>query len=145
MKQAINVLLWSRVFKLRIDLQSYRAYKWSIKRPQCASQILCTINEKNEQDTKQPRLRSYLLKTTSFPAAWAVSNKLGINFWYLYGAIMEHDKCTVSKIDISFLLVLLYQNCSNISFDFQQKYPADCTDFHEEEIRITTENVHSEL
>ncbi|KOX72386.1 hypothetical protein WN51_01485 [Melipona quadrifasciata] len=101
-------------------LKSYRAYKWSIKRPQCASQILCTINEKNEQDTKQPRLRSYLLKVTSFPAAWAVSNKLETNFWNLYGAIVEHDKCA-------------------------QKYPADCTDFHEEEIRITTENVHSEL
>ncbi|KAK9294600.1 hypothetical protein QLX08_010826 [Tetragonisca angustula] len=101
-------------------LKSYRAYKWSIKRPQCASQILCTVNEKNEQDTKQPRLRSYLTKVTSFPAAWAVSNKLGTNFWNLYGAIMEHDKCA-------------------------QKYPADCTDFHEEEVRITTESVHSEL
>ncbi|XP_017889842.1 uncharacterized protein LOC108630832 isoform X2 [Ceratina calcarata] len=101
-------------------LKSYRAYKWAIKRPQCASQILCTINEKNEQDKDQPPLRSGLLKVTSFPSAWAVSNKLGINFWSLYGAIMEHDRCV-------------------------QKYPADCTDFHEEEIRITTESVHSEL
>ncbi|XP_050593896.1 uncharacterized protein LOC126923966 [Bombus affinis] len=101
-------------------LQSYRAYKWAIKMPQCASQILCTINERNEQDTEQPRLRSILLKATSFPAGWAVSYKLGTNFWILYGAIMEHDKCT-------------------------QRYPADCTDFHEEEIRIKTENIHSEL
>ncbi|CAK9824743.1 hypothetical protein ANTRET_LOCUS2861 [Anthophora retusa] len=101
-------------------LKSYRAYKWAIKRPECASQILCTINEKNEQDKEQPRLRSGLLKITSFPAAWAVSNTLGTNFWTLYGAIMEHDGCI-------------------------QQYPADCTDFHEEEVRITTENVHSEL
>ncbi|XP_043789013.1 uncharacterized protein LOC122712977 isoform X1 [Apis laboriosa] len=101
-------------------LKSYRAYKWAIKRPQCASQILCTINEKNELDQEQPRLRSVMSKMTSFPAAWAVSNKLGTNFWTLYGAIMEHDMCI-------------------------QKYPADCTDFHEEEIRITTENIHSEL
>lgn len=101
-------------------LKSYRAYKWAIKRPQCASQILCTINEKNELDQEQPRLRNVMSKITSFPAAWAVSNKLGTNFWTLYGAIMEQDICI-------------------------QKYPADCTDFHEEEIRITTENIHSEL
>ncbi|XP_076376749.1 uncharacterized protein LOC143259218 [Megalopta genalis] len=101
-------------------LKSYRAYKWSIKRPQCASQILCTINEKNEQDKQQSPLRNSVLKATSYPAAWAVSNKLGTSFWALYGAITEHDKCV-------------------------QKYPAICTDFHEEEIRVTTESVHSEL
>ncbi|XP_076295091.1 uncharacterized protein LOC143216149 [Lasioglossum baleicum] len=101
-------------------LKAYRAYKWAIKRPQCASQILCTINEKNEQDKQQSPLRSGLLKATSYPAAWAVSNKLGTSFWTLYGAISEHDKCV-------------------------QKYPANCTDFHEEEIRVTTESVHSEL
>ncbi|KOC59235.1 hypothetical protein WH47_11311 [Habropoda laboriosa] len=101
-------------------LKSFRAYKWAIKRPECASQVLCTINEKNEQDKDQPLLRSGLLKITSFPAAWAVSNSLGSNFWTVYGAIMEHDGCIL-------------------------KYPADCTDFHEEEVRITTENVHSEL
>lgn len=81
-----------------INFQSYRAYKWAIKRPQCASQILCTINEKNELDQEQPRLRSVMSKMTSFPAAWAVSNKLGTNFWTLYGAIMEHDMCIVSNI-----------------------------------------------
>ena len=101
-------------------LKSYRAYKWSIKRPQCASQILCTINEVNEQDSSQSPLRRGLLRVTSFPAAWAVSNKLGSSFWVLYGAIMEHDRCI-------------------------QKYPADCTEFHEEEIRVTTESTHSEL
>ncbi|XP_043247949.1 uncharacterized protein LOC122394857 [Colletes gigas] len=100
-------------------LKSYRAYKWAIKMPQCASQILCTINE-NEQNEKQSPLRSGLLKVTSFPTAWAVSNKLGTSFWLLYGAITEQDRCV-------------------------QKYPADCTEFHEEEIRVTTESVHSEL
>nr|XP_012143894.1 PREDICTED: uncharacterized protein LOC100875751 [Megachile rotundata]XP_012143896.1 PREDICTED: uncharacterized protein LOC100875751 [Megachile rotundata]XP_012143897.1 PREDICTED: uncharacterized protein LOC100875751 [Megachile rotundata] len=101
-------------------LKSYRAYKWAIKRPQCASQILCTINEQNDKDHTKSRLQSGLLKVTSFPAAWAVSNKVGTNFWTLYGAIMDHEKCV-------------------------EKYPAECTDFHEEEIRITTESVHSEL
>ncbi|KZC14971.1 PREDICTED: uncharacterized protein LOC107193098 [Dufourea novaeangliae] len=101
-------------------LKSYRAYKWSIKRPQCASQILCTINEMNEQDKEQSPLRSGILKATSYPAAWAVSNKLGTSFWTLYGAITEHSRCI-------------------------QKYPAACTEFHEEEIRVTTESTHSEL
>ncbi|XP_070170520.1 uncharacterized protein [Polyergus mexicanus] len=103
------------------SLKVYRAYKWATKVPHCASQILCTINEKSQQDdNKESRLRSSLLMTASFPAAWAVSNKLGINFWSLYGAIMEREGCI-------------------------SKYPADCTVFHEEEIRATTENIHNEL
>ncbi|KAL0129867.1 hypothetical protein PUN28_001852 [Cardiocondyla obscurior] len=106
-------------------LKSYRAYKWATKVPHCASQILCTINEKSQQREDDgnevfARVRSVLLRVASFPAAWAVSNKLGINFWPLYGAIMEQDGCI-------------------------NKYPADCTAFHEEEIRVTTENIHSEL
>ncbi|KAL6253416.1 hypothetical protein P5V15_005570 [Pogonomyrmex californicus] len=102
-------------------LKSYRAYKWATKVPHCASQILCTINERSQQDENtETRVRSGLLRVASFPAAWAVSNKLGINFWSLYGAIMENEGCI-------------------------SKYPADCTAFHEEEIRVTTENIHSEL
>ncbi|XP_067210027.1 uncharacterized protein [Linepithema humile] len=102
-------------------LKSYRAYKWATKVPHCASQILCTINEKSQQDdSNESRVRSGLLKVASFPAAWGVSHKLGINFWSLYGAIMENDGCI-------------------------SKYPADCTAFHEEEIRVTTENIHNEL
>lgn len=82
-----------------IYFQAYRAYKWAIKMPHCASQILCTINEKSPQeDTKESRLRSGLLKVASFPAAWTVSNTLGINFWSLYGAIMEQENCIVSKL-----------------------------------------------
>ncbi|XP_011869454.1 PREDICTED: uncharacterized protein LOC105562899, partial [Vollenhovia emeryi] len=106
-------------------LKSYRAYKWATKVPHCASQILCTINEKSQQREDDgneifARVRSALLRVASFPAAWAVSNKLGTNFWPLYGAIMEQEGCI-------------------------SKYPADCTAFHEEEIRVTTENIHSEL
>ncbi|EFN89546.1 hypothetical protein EAI_00724 [Harpegnathos saltator] len=104
-------------------LKAYRAYKWATKMPQCASQILCTINEKSQQEDNydnESRVRSGVLKLASFPAAWAVSNKLGVNFWLLYGAIIEHEGCV-------------------------RKYPADCTVFHEEEIRVTTESIHSEL
>ncbi|XP_012534860.1 uncharacterized protein LOC105835826 isoform X2 [Monomorium pharaonis] len=110
-------------------LKAYRAYKWATKVPHCASQILCTINEKSQHqevsgnimDEIFTRVRSSLLRVASFPAAWAVSNKLGTQFWPLYGAIMEQNGCI-------------------------SKYPADCTAFHEEEIRVTTtENIHSEL
>jgi len=70
--------------------------------PQCASQILCTINERSQQREDDgneifARIRSTLLRVVSFPAAWAVSNKLGINFWSLYGAIMEQEGCIVSN------------------------------------------------
>ncbi|XP_032680005.1 uncharacterized protein LOC116848234 [Odontomachus brunneus] len=104
-------------------LKAFRAYKWASKVPHCASQILCTINEQSEQDDsrdKNLKIRGILLKVASFPAAWAVSNNLGINFWSLYGAIMEHEGCI-------------------------RKYPANCTAFHEEEIRVTTESIHNEL
>lgn len=74
--------------------------------PQCASQILCTINEKSQQqeasgnimDEIFARVRRILLRAASFPAAWAVSNKLGTQFWPLYGAIMEQEGCIVSKL-----------------------------------------------
>lgn len=70
-----------------------------MKMPHCASQILCTINEKSQlDDNKESHMRSRLLKIASFPAAWAVSNKLAINFWSLYGAIMEQEGCIVSKL-----------------------------------------------
>ncbi|XP_015179153.1 PREDICTED: uncharacterized protein LOC107067825 [Polistes dominula] len=100
-------------------LRSHRAYKWAIKEPQCATQILCTLNKKNENDV--PMLRTTITKIVSFPTAWLVSNKINVNFWALYGSLMEHDGCI-------------------------NKYPADCTSFHEEEIRVTTENIeHNEL
>ncbi|KAH0956260.1 hypothetical protein HN011_004912 [Eciton burchellii] len=102
-------------------LKAYRAYKWATKMPSCASQILCTINERKQaDDSNESHIRNGLLRIASFPAAWGVSNNLGIKFWSLYGAIMEHSGCI-------------------------SKYPADCTAFHEEEIRVTTENIHNEL
>lgn len=100
-------------------LRSHRAYKWAIKHPECASQILCTLNEKNENDA--PILRTSITKILSFPTAWIVSNQINVNFWILYGSLMEHSGCIA-------------------------KYPANCTSFHEEEIRVTTENIeHNEL
>ncbi|XP_074106504.1 uncharacterized protein LOC141532178 isoform X1 [Cotesia typhae] len=101
-------------------LKTYRAYKWALKSPKCATHILCVINQKQSDDNNKSVLRETIIKLSSFPAAWAISTKTNVSFWTLYGAIRENDQC----------------------FD---KYPVDCNDFHEEEIRVTTEAIHSEL
>ncbi|KAK0089191.1 hypothetical protein PV325_008503 [Microctonus aethiopoides] len=101
-------------------LKTYRAYKWAIKSPKCATHIMCIINDKTSNHNKESTLRRGLTKLSSFPAAWAISTKTNISFWSLYGAIQESEQC-------------------------YEKYPADCNEFHEEEIRVTTEAIHSEL
>ncbi|XP_034952300.1 uncharacterized protein [Chelonus insularis] len=101
-------------------LKTYRAYKWAVKSPMCAAHILCVINSKDSIDHNDSILRSSLTKISSFPAAWAISSKTNISFWNLYGAIRENDECF-------------------------SKYPVNCNDFHEEEIRVTTEAIHNEL
>lgn len=47
-------------------------------------------------------MRSQITKVASFPAAWAISNKAGVNFWSLYGSIVESKNCNVSWIYIFF-------------------------------------------
>ncbi|XP_014207126.1 uncharacterized protein LOC106638481 [Copidosoma floridanum] len=106
-------------------LKAYRAYKWGSKMPHCAPQILCTINQKpipsDGHNIADDSFRVGLTKLASFPAAWAISNKSGVSFWSLYAAILETKEC-------------------------REKYPMDCTVFHDEEIRATTaEYEHSEL
>ncbi|XP_012265259.2 uncharacterized protein LOC105691392 isoform X2 [Athalia rosae] len=99
-------------------LKVYRSYKWGTKRPECAAHILCTINERESDSTTS--LRHGVTRVASYPAAWFLSNKTGINFWNLYAAVSESERCFA-------------------------KHPVDCRDFHEEEVRVTTEAVHSEL
>ncbi|XP_008548330.1 uncharacterized protein LOC103571808 isoform X2 [Microplitis demolitor] len=101
-------------------LKTYRAYKWAVKSPKCATHILCVINQKPSDENNRSVLRDSIIKVSSFPAAWAISTKTNVSFWTLYGAIRENEQC----------------------FD---KYPADCNEFHEEEIRVTTEAIHIEL
>ncbi|XP_046610947.1 uncharacterized protein LOC124300677 isoform X1 [Neodiprion virginianus] len=99
-------------------LKVYRAYKWGTKRPECAAHILCVINEKDKEPS--PTLRQGLTRFASYPAAWFLSNRIGQNFWTLYAAVSESERCFA-------------------------KHPVDCSDFHEEEVRVTTEAIHSEL
>lgn len=104
-------------------LKAYRGYKWATKMPHCATHILCTINNNNnnsEDDGNNSQMRSQITKIASFPAAWAISNKASVNFWSLYGSIVENKNCA-------------------------EKYPVDCSAFHEEELRVTTEYSHNEL
>ncbi|CAH1404875.1 unnamed protein product [Nezara viridula] len=56
----------------------------------------------------------------SMVSAWFLSGHTGTPFWKLYNAAVEE-------------------------FDCQTKYPVDCSGFHEEDIRVTTEYYHSEL
>ncbi|XP_015127038.1 uncharacterized protein LOC107048401 [Diachasma alloeum] len=101
-------------------LKTYRAYKWALKSPQCATHIFCVINQNVNDDSQEAAFRSALIKLSSYPAAWTLSTKTSINFWTLYGAIQEGEQCF-------------------------EKFPVDCNDFHEEEIRVTTEAIHNEL
>ena len=91
-------------------LKAYRAYKWGSKMPQCAAQILCTVNQRTSEpvpDTKaNESFRSGLTKVASFPAAWAISNKSGLSFWSLYASILEANNCLVSPS--RFLYFLLF-------------------------------------
>ncbi|XP_063992357.1 uncharacterized protein LOC135170454 [Diachasmimorpha longicaudata] len=101
-------------------LKTYRAYKWALKSPQCATHIFCVINQNTNEDSQEAAFRSALIKLSSYPAAWTLSTRTSINFWTLYGAIQEGEQCF-------------------------EKFPVDCNDFHEEEIRVTTEAIHNEL
>lgn len=79
--------------------QVYRAYKWSLKAPECGTQILCVINTKNEEEVQGKRgaaLRFALIRMASYPAAWSISNKASANFWTLFGSIQETGNCYVS-------------------------------------------------
>lgn len=100
-------------------LKTYRAYKWAVKEPHCSTHILCVINERAAHDNSLS-LQNGLIKISSFSAALAISHNTGISLRTLYNAIQANSNCYI-------------------------KYPADCSGFHMEEVRVTTEATHSEL
>jgi len=90
--------------------------------PSCASQILCTINERKQpDDSNESHIRYGLLRIASFPAAWGVSNNLGIKFWSLYGAIMEHSGCIVSELRL-FKKKIRFNGINTENLHLQSKY-----------------------
>ncbi|XP_013185167.1 uncharacterized protein LOC106130786 [Amyelois transitella] len=102
-------------------LRVYRAYQHSVKSPQCQEHLMCLVNRHHDKD-KEGRLgfKAGLTKVSSLVASAALSYHNGKGFWDLYNAVKNDVNCDV-------------------------EYPADCSEFHEHELKVTTEVYHSEL
>ncbi|XP_075986458.1 uncharacterized protein LOC142983456 [Anticarsia gemmatalis] len=102
-------------------LRVYRAYQHSVKAPHCQEHLMCLVNRHHDQDKKGlPGFKAGLTKLSSLVASAALSFQHGGGFFDLYKAIQEDVNCEAA-------------------------YPADCSSFHEHELKVTTEVYHSEL
>ncbi|XP_059050544.1 uncharacterized protein LOC131845494 [Achroia grisella] len=102
-------------------LRVYRAYKHSVEAPHCQEHLMCLVNRHHDQDKRGlPGFKAGLTKLSSLVASAALSFQNGKGFWDLYNAIQNDVNCEAT-------------------------YPADCTAFHEHEMKVTTEVYHSEL
>ncbi|CAK1541101.1 unnamed protein product [Leptosia nina] len=102
-------------------LRVYRAYKHAVAAPHCQEHLLCLVNRHTEKDKLGlPGFKAGLTKLSSVVASAALSFQDGKGFWDLYNAIQSDVNC-------------------------EAKYPADCSAFHEHELKVTTEVYHSEL
>ncbi|XP_045532885.1 uncharacterized protein LOC123720360 [Pieris brassicae] len=102
-------------------LRVYRAYKHAVAAPHCQEHLLCLVNKHTDQDKLGlPGFKAGLTKLSSVAASAALSFQSGKGFWDLYNAIQSDVNC-------------------------EAKYPADCSAFHEHELKVTTEVYHSEL
>ncbi|KAM3957989.1 uncharacterized protein ACR2FA_008031 [Aphomia sociella] len=102
-------------------LRVYRAYKHSVKAPRCQEHLMCLVNRHHDNDKRDlPGFKAGLTKFSSLVASAALSFQNGKGFWDLYNAIQNDVNCEAA-------------------------YPADCTAFHEHELKVTTEVYHSEL
>ncbi|XP_014290021.1 uncharacterized protein [Halyomorpha halys] len=99
-------------------LRVWRAYKYALKVPSCDQYLLCELNRPHYKNGYL--VRPGITKASSMVAAWFLSGHTGTPFWKLYNSAVEE-------------------------YDCQKKYPVDCSGFHEEDIRVTTEYYHSEL
>ncbi|CAG4979079.1 unnamed protein product [Colias eurytheme] len=102
-------------------LRVYRAYKHAIAAPHCQEHLMCIVNRHHDQDKLGlPGFKAGLTKLSSLVASAALSFQNGKGFWDLYNAVQSDVNC-------------------------EAKYPADCSAFHEHELKVTTEVYHSEL
>ncbi|XP_022827489.1 uncharacterized protein LOC111357139 [Spodoptera litura] len=102
-------------------LRVYRAYQHSVKAPHCQEHLMCLVNRHHDQDKKGiPGFKAGLTKLSSLAASAALSFQNGKGFFDLYNAIQNDVNCEAA-------------------------YPADCSAFHEHELKVTTEVYHSEL
>ncbi|CAB3257659.1 unnamed protein product [Arctia plantaginis] len=102
-------------------LRVYRAYQHSVKAPQCQEHLMCLVNRHHDKDQKGlPGFKAGLTKLSSLIASAALGFQNGGGFLDLYSAIQNDVNCEAA-------------------------YPADCSAFHEHEMKVTTEVYHSEL
>lgn len=102
-------------------LRVHRAYQHSLAAPHCQEHLMCLVNRYPDQG--KPGLAGFkagLTKLSSLAASAALSFQNGKGFWDLYNAIQTDVNCDAA-------------------------YPADCSAFHEHELKVTTEVYHSEL
>lgn len=101
-------------------LRVWRAYQYGTRNPRCNLYVMCAVNQNDPSADPEAKLRPGVTKLASITAAWFLSSNTGTPFWEMYAAATEEDKC-------------------------QLKYPVDCSSYHSEDIRATTEFAHSEL
>jgi len=100
-------------------LRVYRAHKHALKKHKCDRYLLCELN-RHAADKKYV-VRPIITKGASLVSAWFLSGNTGTSFWKLYSAATENYKC-------------------------EEQFPSDCSEFHEEDIKRTTEYYqHNEL
>lgn len=112
-------------------LRVWRAYRYSTKVPQCAAYVLCVVNKQEpeggsaagSQGVLAPAgIKPGVTKLSSMVAAWFISGNNETPFWKLYNAAVEDHDCS------------------------SKYHPKEsCAEFHEEDIRATTEYAHNEL
>ncbi|XP_044755366.1 uncharacterized protein LOC123314265 [Coccinella septempunctata] len=97
-----------------------RAYRFLKKNPKCDRYVLCLVNQKDTSATTIPGLKMLLSKGTSFVASWALSTLSEATMLEYFNLIMYEDQC-------------------------QKYFKPACSDFHEGEVKVTTEYIHNEL
>lgn len=102
-------------------LRVNRAYKFGSGRKACAKYVICAINQRQDgdSDTSKSGLKPGVTKLASLGAAWFLSGNTRISFWELYNAAVDDKSCS--------------------------RYDKNCSDFHSEDLKATTEYFHNEL
>jgi hypothetical protein len=103
-------------------LKIHRAYRYAtITDKACDSYVLCEINSHDSNEKLVlGKFKSGVLKFGSYAAAWFISEKTNTPFWSLFASVNDPYNC-------------------------QKKYPIDCQRFNENELKVTTDYVHTEL
>ncbi|KAL3270124.1 hypothetical protein HHI36_009182 [Cryptolaemus montrouzieri] len=97
-----------------------RAYRYLKRNPKCDKYVLCLVNQRGPETDTFPGLKLLLSRGTSFVASWALSSLSNGSMMEYFSLIMYEDQC-------------------------QKYFSSDCSDYHDEEVKVTTEYIHNEL